>query len=148
MDCDARQEQLSQLLDGEGCAREQADLFAHLGACADCRDWFDALARMRRSLREDHEAIAAAADDIPLPVPGHEESPRAPARAFRGSGHAWRVPWPLAATLALVLLGAGALLGARSPLAGGLRGMAEGRAPVVVICSLPEVTVLPQGAVR
>jgi len=150
VDCNAKQEQLSLLLDGETAALEQADLFAHLGACADCRDWFDTLARLRGAARRDREEIAGGADDLRPPLPSLSALPsrRPAAQRIRGAGWTWRLRVPLAAALAFALLAAGALLGARWPLlAEGAGAIAArgGRAPVVVICSLPDVTVFPQG---
>lgn len=139
MDCELRQEQLGRLLDGEAPALDQGDLFAHLGGCDACRRWFDTLIRIRAVAGRDREEVGRAADAIPLPV----LAPRATTRT-RGAFRVWRLPVPLAAVLAIVLVAGGAMAGARwSRLAAGAGQLAAqaGRAPVVVICSLPEVTV-------
>ncbi len=143
MDCEGRQEELGLLLDGEAAATDHPELFAHLGACAGCRSWFDTLTRIRRAAGRDREEIAPAADTIAPPAVG--AAPRASGtRRPRGPRRALRLPLPLAATLAVLLLACGALAGAGwLRLAGGTGPLAagSGQAPVVVICSLPEVTV-------
>lgn len=139
MDCEHRQEQLGRLLDGEAPALDQGDLFAHLGGCDECRRWFDTAIRIRAAAGRDREEVGRAADAIPLP----SLAPAA-ARRTRRAVHVWRLPVPMAAVLAIVLVAGGALAGARwSRLAAEAGQLASraGRAPVVVICSLPEVTV-------
>ena len=143
MGCEARQELLGAVLDGEAVAVDHAELFAHLGGCAGCRSFFDTLVTVRAAAARDRDALAAAADAIPLPVlPGTAPRVAASGRVPRGRAHVWRLPAPLAAALAVALLTGGMLLGARwsRVVAGGLAAQA-GRAPVVVICSLPEVMV-------
>lgn len=138
MDCEHGQEQLALLLDGEAPASDQAELFAHLGGCAACRGWFDLVTRTRAAAGRDRDDVAHLADAIALPLP----TPAAAAAPRRARAHApaWRLPVPLAAALAIVLVTGGALAGARWSAA--LHPAAQaGRAPVVVICSLPEVTV-------
>jgi predicted anti-sigma-YlaC factor YlaD len=139
VDCEHRQEQLGRLLDGEAPAFDQGDLFAHLGGCDECRRWFDTVTRIRAAVGRDRDDVGRAADAIPLPA----LAPVARRRA-RGPVRAWRLPVPMAAVLAIVLGAGGALVGARwSRLAveAGQLAAQAGRAPVVVICSLPEVTV-------
>ena len=142
MDCEHGQEQLALLLDGEAAAAGQGELFAHLGVCDACRRWFDVVMSTRAAAARDRDAVAHEADAIPLPLPLPSAAPAGRARPRRLP--AWRLPVPLAATLAVLLVAGGALLGAQWPgLAGSARQVAAqaGRAPVVVICSLPEVTV-------
>ncbi len=139
MDCEHKQEQLGRLLDGEMPARDQGDLFAHLGGCGECRRWFDTVTSIRVAVGRDREVIARAADAIQLPSLAPVAS-----RRSRGNMRSWRLPVPMAAVLAIVLVAGGALVGARwSRLAveAGQLAAQAGRAPVVVICSLPEVTV-------
>jgi predicted anti-sigma-YlaC factor YlaD len=145
VDCNASQERLSLLLDGEAPALEQAEMFAHLGVCPGCRDWFDTLTTVRRTALRDRDEIAHGADDLLLPRVARREVRRLPARPF---GRVWRLPVPMAAALAVLLLAGGALLGARWPLLAGEmgRGLAgRNGSAVVVVCSLPGVTVLPEG---
>lgn len=139
MDCEHRQEQLGRLLDGEAPALDQGDLFAHLGGCDACRRWFDSVTRLRAAVGRDREDVGRAADAIPLP----SLAPAAVQRT-RGAVRVWRLPVPMAAVLAIVLIAGGAMVGARwSRLVvdAGQPAAQAGRAPVVVICSLPEVTV-------
>ena len=136
MDCEARQEQLSQLLDGEAGAVDQPELFRHRGECAGCRSFLDGLAQLRGTVGRDRELSAAGADEIPLPWPRRAVTP-GPDRLR--AGRRLRLPVPAALAAALVLLLGGALLGAQWAGAGA-RG-AGGRAPVVVVCSLPEIVV-------
>lgn len=145
MDCEARQEQLGALLDGEAAAADLSALFRHVGECADCRSYFDTLTRLRGAAARDRDLLAPGADDLLLPLPR-----RAAARGrFRsGAGRwlrrpaaGWRLPVPAALAAAVILLLGGALLGARwAAVRGGAQGPA-GRSSVVVVCSLPEVVV-------
>jgi hypothetical protein len=177
--CEARQEQVSLLIDAELEVSGQAALFGHLEECLDCRLFFDSMVRLRRAAKRDQEEIELAADEvlprhIPLPMhvhpsgnrwrrllkhPFRHDSGRLPGRLSGNRAKrwlqilagGWRMPVPMAVGLAMVLLVAGALVGARlSALSGsaGLEGPGghQPKPTVVVICSLPEVQVLGSGS--
>jgi predicted anti-sigma-YlaC factor YlaD len=149
--CDARQEQVSLLIDAELEESDQVTLFGHLENCTECRLFLDSMIRFRNAARRDHEASSLAADEalpqgsrLPLKeaASGHGER-----RWLRILTRGWRMPASVAIGAAVVLLVAGAIVGTRiSTLSGG--GGPEGQAgltskpAVVVICSLPEVEVL------
>jgi hypothetical protein len=170
---------VSLLIDAELEEPDQVILFKHLEGCSDCRLFFESMLRFRKATKRDQEEINLAADEI-LPqrsaFPMNERTPGHGARHLndrpsggkakdlnkRPSGDGtrrwlkviagrWRVPAPVAVGLAMALLIAGALVGARiSALSGGdgPGGRAERMAKptVVVICSLPEVQVLGNGS--
>jgi hypothetical protein len=146
--CEARQEQVSLLIDAELEERDQVILFRHLEGCSDCRLFFDSMLRFRKATKRDQEEINLAADEIlprrsPLPsnepASGHgarhlEARPsgaksrdlnKRPSgdgtkRRLRVIAGGWRVPAPVAIGLAMALLVAGVLVGTRiSILSGG-----------------------------
>ena len=53
---------LNEYVDGELDHARQPALFAHLAACADCRDQFDALLAFRLAARQEPLAVPASAD--------------------------------------------------------------------------------------
>jgi hypothetical protein len=167
------------LIDAELEEPDQVILFRHLEGCPDCRLFFDSMLRFRKATKRDQEEINLAADEIlprrsPLPMnePASGQGARHLSKSPSGgeprdlnkrpSGNGtrrrlwliaggWRVPAPVAVGLAMALLVAGALVGARiSTLSGGdgPGGRAERMAKptVVVVCSLPEVQVLGNGS--
>jgi predicted anti-sigma-YlaC factor YlaD len=150
VNCEARQEQVSLLIDGEAGEPDEAAVFRHLGECPDCRLFFDSMIRFRNTARRDREEITRAADEA---LRAQAPIPRERGRSRPGLGRwlpflagGWRVPAPAILGLAVVLLVGGALLGVRLARVSGGAG-AEGSAGmrgkpvVVVVCSLPEVEV-------
>jgi hypothetical protein len=177
--CEAKQEQVSLLIDAELEEPAQVILFKHLEGCSDCRLFFDSMLRFRKATKRDQEEINLAADEVlprrsPFPMNEHMSGhgarhlskspsggePRGLNKSPSGDGtrrwlmviaRGWRVPAPVAVGLAMALLVAGALVGARvSAFSGGdgRGGRAERMAKptVVVICILPEVQVFGNGS--
>lgn len=142
MSCETRQEQASLLIDAELPESEQVALFRHLEECGECRRFLDSMIRFRQAARRDQEAILLAAEDI-LPQGTPFEWRKRPVEAGfwqRLAAGGWRVPAPVAVSLAAILLLGGALLGSRVARVAAPGG--EIRPAVVVVCGLPPVDVV------
>jgi hypothetical protein len=126
VNCDDRHLQLSSLIDSESGAVEQAGLFAHLDACAECRRFLDTLLRARDAARRDRAELLREAEEL-LPR-------RAP------------MPAALARQVAGIAIGAG--LTSRPPrserpaAAPGPAARAPEAPTYVYVCSLPEYEVI------
>jgi predicted anti-sigma-YlaC factor YlaD len=160
MSCETAQEQVSLLIDAELEGSAQAKLFGHLEGCSECRSFFDSMVRFRKAAHMDREEIFLAASEV---LPPRSPVPRSlfPAREHRFAAGwtrwlragSWRMPVPAGVGLAIVLLFAGALLGARLASISRGSGMKwtageTAKPTVVVVCGLPEVEVHGTGSLR
>ena len=150
MSCETFQEQVSLLIDAELEESDQVALFRHFGGCPACRQFFDSMVRFRKAARMDQEEMFRSAGEL-LPQRSPLPSERRPtARGTQGwlqvIAGGWRMPAPVAVGLALVLMIAGALLGARIAVVSESPG--SFKPSVVVVCGLPEVEVVGTGLPR
>lgn len=171
MSCEARQEQVSLLIDAELEETGQVALFRHLEGCSECRLFFHSMHRFRNAAKRDQEELNRTADEV-LPLPGQlpidrhrsgddvrhpvtrpyetgadRRDQRSPAKGTRRWSRVlaggWRMPAPVAVGLAMALLVAGAFVGARvSSLSGG-PGL-NGRAGHTVKPAVVVVCALPE----
>jgi len=102
--CEQYQEEISAMLDGALSAEERASLRAHIAACPECRQVYDAF----RSIQTELSALRPAPDGLATSVMRQIKKPKA-AR--------WRRYLAMAACF--VLVGAAALRLAGGPLGGG-----------------------------
>jgi anti-sigma factor RsiW len=148
--CESWQEQTGLLIDGELAEADQVGLFHHLESCPECRTRLASALRCRQAMTRDREEILRGADLLPSAAELLARSrPRATAVPPRRPGrlYGWTFPVPVGVGLALILLLAGALLGARlgrpSSASRATEQAERTAAPaVVVVCGLPEVEVL------
>lgn len=152
MSCEAKQEQVGLLIDGELLEPEQSGLFRHLEDCSDCRLFFRSMIRLRKAIRRDQEEISLAADEI-LPTwssPAARKPSREWSRWIEIVRGGWRMPKPVAIGLAVLLVAGGAALGSRiaTTRGAGVGGDQTAKPAVVVVCSLPEVEVVQRGPGR
>ena len=168
MSCERAQEQVSLWIDAELEESAQAALFGHLEGCSECRRFLDSMVRFRKAAAVDREEIfLSAGEALPprSPVPAEARRTDAGGKPTRRSqeagqpGPRWprvlaggwrRLPAPVAAGLAVILLAAGALLGARLAAVSGGGGPEWSAArmekpAVIVVCGLPEVEVVGSG---
>jgi hypothetical protein len=169
--CEAKQEQVSLLIDAELEEPDQVVLFRHLEGCSDCRLFFDSMLRFRKATKRDQEEINLAADEIlpqrsPLPTNEHTSGHGArhlnknpsggkardvnkrpsgdgTSRWLRVLAGGWRVPVPVAVGLAMALLVTGVLVGARISTTSGGMGP-EGRAERMVKPTVVVICSLPE----
>jgi hypothetical protein len=177
--CVAKQEQVSLLIDAELEEADQVTLFRHLEECSDCRLFFHSMIRFRNAAKRDQEELNLAADEIlpqhsqlPMDKPRHRDDGRRLIPRLAGDGASplerrphgggtrrwaklltggWKLPAPMAVGLAVALLVAGALVGARVSTRSGVAGLdgpagRKANPTVVVVCALPEVRVLGSGS--
>ncbi len=146
MSCEAKQEQLSLLIDAELQEPDQVGLFRHLEGCSDCRLFFRSMIRLRNAAKRDQEEIALTADEIlpPWDPAAVQRSSRGRSRWIEIVSGGWRMPKPVAIGVAIVLIAGGIVLGSRIASTGGSGAAGDriAKPAVVVVCSLPEVEVV------
>lgn len=107
---------LNLFVDGELSSDEQAELFAHLSTCAECRSRFNALLAFRLALRQDVILVPATADEAvfaridQLRRTPRRASDRISERRFFGGRIVGTAKYGSAALAALVILAFGLAL--------------------------------------
>jgi len=90
MNCDQRKGQVNLFIDGDLGSGENSALFAHLGECPDCTDFFEVLLKVKESGRGERVVYPADLDDAILGV----VTARQPRWRKQGvTGTPWKFLW-------------------------------------------------------
>ena len=116
MNCTTYQEEINHFIDGEMGTGQQVELFQHLAGCADCQSFIDAMVRMKEATRNEQITYPADLDDAVLgQVLSRTPSPVRIQGRMKRDANIWKrhitLPVPLAASLAVIIIGLGLLLG-------------------------------------
>jgi len=116
MNCTTYQEEINHFIGGEMGMDRQVDLFQHLAGCADCQSFIDAMIRMKEATRNEQIAYPGGLDDAVLgQLLSRTPSPLQTQGPIKRGVNIWKrriaLPVPLAASLAVIIIGLGLLLG-------------------------------------
>jgi hypothetical protein len=160
MECTKYREQINQFIDGELEMRPQVELFRHLADCAPCQTLIDGLVRLKEDIRNERIPYPPELDDAIL---GRILNDRTGYAKWAGEalrrGSVWSrqvsAPAHLAASLAIVIIAVGILLGRLlfpsndpQPLSAALHpGFAQPQT-VIFVYGMPPVEVLGTPVVK